>query len=332
MQFHAEADDGRVPRPGEPGADGVAVTVTRLVDDACIFLNRPGFAGGAGCALHIAALEAGERPLDWKPNVCWQVPLRLEHSTDENGHVTSRLRDWKRRDWGDGGADFHWWCTESPEAFVGDEPVYLTIARRDRRARRRADLRPAGRGPRAPGLDRRCRTRPLRRRRPGVARWDGLVVRQSSSSSSSNSTPYFSAKAAYSSSSVVTGGRWPVAPIAEPQVERPGTGLLQLARLFEAAMTTLLHAGLPQTSELTLVAFYRVARRGRHRRERAWSGRAAPGLSSAPTRPTRPAASMSRSPPWPSNVSPAVPATSRAMPSPISWARHPCRSRASRRR
>ena len=94
--------------------------MTRLVDDACIFLNRPGFAGGAGCALHIAALEAGERPLDWKPNVCWQVPIRLEHSTDENGHLTSRLREWKRRDWGEGGADFDWWCTESPEAFVGD--------------------------------------------------------------------------------------------------------------------------------------------------------------------------------------------------------------------
>ena len=49
---------------------------TRLVDDACIFLNRPGFAGGAGCALHSAALTAGERPLDWKPEVCWQLPLR----------------------------------------------------------------------------------------------------------------------------------------------------------------------------------------------------------------------------------------------------------------
>ena len=59
-----------------------------------------------GCALHIAALEAGERPMDWKPSVCWQVPLRLEHSTDESGHVTSRLREWKRRDWGEGGSDF----------------------------------------------------------------------------------------------------------------------------------------------------------------------------------------------------------------------------------
>jgi hypothetical protein len=126
MQHHAEAVRAGFLDTGEPAADGSPVTVTRLVDDACIFLNRPGFAGGVGCALHIAALEAGERPLDWKPNVCWQVPIRLEHSTDENGHVTSRLRDWKRRDWGDGGADFHWWCTEAPEAYVGRLPVYVS--------------------------------------------------------------------------------------------------------------------------------------------------------------------------------------------------------------
>ena len=104
--------------------------VTRLVEhdgvEACIFLNRPGFEGGAGCALHIAALEADERPLDWKPSVCWQVPIRLEHSTDESGHLTSRLREWKRRDWGEGGADFGWWCTDTADAFVGAEPLYVS--------------------------------------------------------------------------------------------------------------------------------------------------------------------------------------------------------------
>jgi hypothetical protein len=97
---------------------------TRLVDDACIMLNRPGFEGGEGCALHIGAVAAGERPLDWKPEVCWQLPLRLEHSEDTLGHDTYTLREWKRRDWGDGGADFHWWCTDDALAFVGSEPVW----------------------------------------------------------------------------------------------------------------------------------------------------------------------------------------------------------------
>ncbi len=100
---------------------------TRLVDGACIFLNRPGFEGGIGCALHKGALDAGERPLDWKPAVCWQLPLRLEDHTDDDGHVTSTLREWKRRDWGEGGFEFHWWCTEDPEAFVDRQPVYETM-------------------------------------------------------------------------------------------------------------------------------------------------------------------------------------------------------------
>jgi hypothetical protein len=126
-QFHAKGHGKKgYTAPGEPEDDGAPVTLTRLVDDACIFLNRVGFDGGTGCALHIAALEAGERPMDWKPSVCWQVPIRLEHSTDESGHVTSRLREWKRRDWGEGGADFGWWCTEEPDAFVGAEPLYVS--------------------------------------------------------------------------------------------------------------------------------------------------------------------------------------------------------------
>jgi hypothetical protein len=101
--------------------------MTRMVDGACIFLNRPGFPGGAGCALHRGALDAGERPLDWKPDVCWQLPLRLVDSTDDSGQVISTLREWKRRDWGAGGHEFHWWCTDAPDAFVGHEPVYVAL-------------------------------------------------------------------------------------------------------------------------------------------------------------------------------------------------------------
>ena len=40
-----------------------------------------------------------------------------------NEHVTYTLREWKRRDWGPGGDEFHWWCTESPEAFRGSSRV-----------------------------------------------------------------------------------------------------------------------------------------------------------------------------------------------------------------
>jgi hypothetical protein len=71
FQFHAVAHGQPDPETGANGIFGDRErTHTRVVDGACIFLNRPGFAGGAGCALHIAALEAGESPTEWKPSVC----------------------------------------------------------------------------------------------------------------------------------------------------------------------------------------------------------------------------------------------------------------------
>lgn len=103
---------------------------TRLVDDACIFLNRPGFAAGAGCALHVYSMRTGVHHSDVKPEVCWQVPLRdiEEHDEDaKDGKVHHRLTEFARHGWGEGGDEFAWWCTEAPEAFVGTEPVYRSL-------------------------------------------------------------------------------------------------------------------------------------------------------------------------------------------------------------
>src|SRR5207253_36609 len=87
----------------------------------------PGFAKGAGCALHLAAITRGVQPLALKPDVCWQLPLRRDEEEHDDGHVTSTIRQWDRRHWGAGGDDFHWWCTEAPEAFGEAEPVYRTL-------------------------------------------------------------------------------------------------------------------------------------------------------------------------------------------------------------
>ena len=121
-QFHRQGRQRGVVKRNQKGE-----LMSRLVDDACIFLNRPGFPGGAGCALHRAALERGERPLDLKPNVCWQLPLRRDDADADDGHVTSTIRQWDRHHWGEGGDEFHWWCTEAPEAFGEREPVYRTL-------------------------------------------------------------------------------------------------------------------------------------------------------------------------------------------------------------
>lgn len=103
-------------------------TTTLLHEDACVFLNRPGFEGsGVGCAFHHHAEAAGLRHVDVMPEVCWQLPLRRVDEVDADGHVTSTVREWKRRDWGGGGDDFHWWCTESADAFDGRAPVFETM-------------------------------------------------------------------------------------------------------------------------------------------------------------------------------------------------------------
>lgn len=116
-------------RDGITTTDESGTTTTRIHEDACIFLNRPGFDGdGLGCAFHHLAEANGLRHVDVMPEVCWQVPLRRVDETDENGHVTSTVREWKRRDWGEGGLDFHWWCTDAPDAFVGTEPVHRAMA------------------------------------------------------------------------------------------------------------------------------------------------------------------------------------------------------------
>ncbi|HVB01655.1 MAG TPA: hypothetical protein VNE42_10405 [Acidimicrobiales bacterium] len=100
-------------------------TLTALVDDACVFLNRPGFEGGPGCALHRAAIERDVPHLLLKPDVCWQLPLRQVDLMDENtGYLTSMITQWDRKHWGPAGEEFHWWCTDAPEAFVGAVPAY----------------------------------------------------------------------------------------------------------------------------------------------------------------------------------------------------------------
>jgi len=120
FQFHAEAE-----AVGVFNDDG---TNTRVVDGACIFLNRPGFAGGEGCALHLAAVADGESPIDWKPSVCWQLPVRVDWSPPVDGVEVAHVRAWSRADWGDDGDPMAWCCTEGDRAYVGDRPVVESLA------------------------------------------------------------------------------------------------------------------------------------------------------------------------------------------------------------
>ena len=132
FQYHAVAAD---PTPDDTGANGIfgdaERTHTRVVDGACIFLNRPGFPGGRGCALHLAALDAEESPTEWKPSVCWQLPLRIDWQEIDADTESATVRRWTRADWGDHGRTMAWCCTERAdggEAYCGTTPVVESMA------------------------------------------------------------------------------------------------------------------------------------------------------------------------------------------------------------
>ncbi len=105
---------------------------TAVHDGACVFLNRPGFEGGAGCALHGLALRQGRHPLETKPDVCWQLPIRRTFREvelpDGTAYTEVGIGEYDRRGWGPGGHDLDWYCTGNPEAHVATEPLYVTSA------------------------------------------------------------------------------------------------------------------------------------------------------------------------------------------------------------
>jgi hypothetical protein len=107
-------------------------TATRSQDGPCVFLNEADFAGGGGCALHAQALREGVHPLEYKPDVCWQLPVRRDQQWDKRPDgspvLISTLTEFDRRGWGAGGHDLDWWCTSSPDAHVGREPLYVSYA------------------------------------------------------------------------------------------------------------------------------------------------------------------------------------------------------------
>jgi hypothetical protein len=102
---------------------------TRTYRGACIFHNRPDHPAGAGCALHLAALRRGEDPIDWKPEICWQVPLFFDSDTTTR---TTTVRASRTADWGQEGI-IDWWCTEHEEAYGAKQPVYRSMEQELRR-------------------------------------------------------------------------------------------------------------------------------------------------------------------------------------------------------
>ncbi len=103
---------------------------TRTVDGACVFLNRPDFPAGAGCALHVLAADLGESPIDTKPDVCWQLPIRRDfhwrQRNDDTEVLVITIGEYTRDVWGEGGHGFDWYCTSEPAAHGAAQPLYAS--------------------------------------------------------------------------------------------------------------------------------------------------------------------------------------------------------------
>jgi hypothetical protein len=112
------------------GTDDEKRNKTRVHDGACIFSNRSDNPGGIGCALHGLALRLGLNPLETKPEVCWQLPVRREQEwvdrPDNTRILRSTVTEFDRRGWGEGGHDLDWYCSTAPDAHVGGEPMYVS--------------------------------------------------------------------------------------------------------------------------------------------------------------------------------------------------------------
>lgn len=124
-QYH---DEGHAEGWIEEDEDGDRKTAVH--EGACIFLNRPGFEGGEGCALHGLALRQGRHPLETKPDVCWQLPIRRTFRDvelpDGTEYTEVSIAEYDRRGWGPGGHDLDWYCSGNTEAHVAADPVYIS--------------------------------------------------------------------------------------------------------------------------------------------------------------------------------------------------------------
>src|SRR5690606_26816690 len=135
LMGEARNEKGRITRKGYLELDELddePALRTRRHDGACIFLNRPDFEGGPGCALHTMALRRGLPPHTVKPDVCWQLPIRRTYEYVDRPDGVRILRtivsEYDRRGWGPGGVDLSWYCSGSPDAHVGARPVWQSYA------------------------------------------------------------------------------------------------------------------------------------------------------------------------------------------------------------
>lgn len=109
----------------------------RVLEGACVFANRNGGSSGKpGCAFHHMGERTGQDHTDVMPEVCWALPIRfVEVETD-----VWELGPWDISQWHMDDSEFNdfrytarWWCMDTPDAFIGTNPVYKSLEKEIRK-------------------------------------------------------------------------------------------------------------------------------------------------------------------------------------------------------
>lgn len=112
---------------------------TRVYDGGCIFANRANEGDKRGCSFHHLAEAEGVDHIDTMPFVCWAYPISISsYGPDEHPYPEENLQilsNMVYEAWGfsdeKGEEDdlVQAICTEIPDTYIGDNPVYLSYRR-----------------------------------------------------------------------------------------------------------------------------------------------------------------------------------------------------------
>lgn len=120
----------------------ITASHTRIWDGGCVFANRANEGDKRGCSFHHLAESKGLEHVDAMPNICWAHPivfseLDVDDDPDVMSGVIHVISNASYETWNfevteaTGSADdlIQAVCTESPDTYIGDRPVYKSYSR-----------------------------------------------------------------------------------------------------------------------------------------------------------------------------------------------------------
>lgn len=103
---------------------------TKKINGSCLFFKDfPLDKNCFGCARHRLADKEGIHYAETKPDICWQLLPRRSWKVREVGYQLIEvvvIGEYTREAWGEGGANFDWYCSANTDAHNAKNPAYVT--------------------------------------------------------------------------------------------------------------------------------------------------------------------------------------------------------------